>query len=457
MLREKLRHNAITITYPIGAEDQFKGMVDLVQMKAFYFDGDNGENIREEAIPADIVGRVQKIPRRPDRAVGEFDDTVGRSTSKGRSRRRRAPRRHPHGDTDRAQVHPGHDGSAYKNKGVQLLLDAVTITSRTRREEQTSRSTRTTQEAKVILKSDPKLPFVGSRVQARRRPLRSADLHAHLPGHASTQGRRHLQLVQRQEGQGAAPRADARRRDERHRETTGRRHRRVLRRRLRVGRHVHRRQGQVHDDLDVHPERRHLAGDPAQGQGERRPTSRRRSTSSRRKIRPSACTATKSPPRPSSAGMGELHLEIYCERIKREYNCEVIVGKPQVAFRETITQQGRLQLHPQEADRWLGSVRQGRGLHRAAAGGHPTGYEFVDDITGGSIPREFIPACDKGFHEAIKEGRLIGFPIVGVRACINDGASHDVDSSEHGVQDGRPHGLPRSLHEGQARPFSSRS
>ncbi len=84
-------------------------------------------------------------------------------------------------------------------------------------------------------------------------------------------------------------------------------------------------------------------------------------------------------------------------------------------------------------------------------------YEFVDEIVGGSIPREFIPACDKGFKEGIKKGTLIGFPVVGVRCVVNDGPSHAVDSSEQAFQHRRAHGLPRGATRAPSRPSSSRS
>jgi elongation factor G len=130
------------------------------------------------------------------------------------------------------------------------------------------------------------------------------------------------------------------------------------------------------------------------------------------------------------SGMGELHLEVYCERIKREFNCEVVVGKPQVAFRETITKRGDFNYTHKKQTGGSGQFGKVVGYIEPLPADSAQTYEFVDDITGGAIPREFIPACDKGFQEAIKEGRLIGFPIVGVRVVLNDGSYHDVDSSE---------------------------
>ena len=130
------------------------------------------------------------------------------------------------------------------------------------------------------------------------------------------------------------------------------------------------------------------------------------------------------------SGMGELHLEIYIERMKREYNCEVVAGKPQVAYRETITQRGEFAYTHKKQTGGSGQFGRVCGYLEPLPADSVEQYEFVDDIAGGAIPREFIPAVDKGFREALKKGSLIGFPVVGVRAVINDGASHAVDSSE---------------------------
>jgi elongation factor G len=130
------------------------------------------------------------------------------------------------------------------------------------------------------------------------------------------------------------------------------------------------------------------------------------------------------------SGMGELHLEIYIERMKREYACEVIAGKPQVAYRETLNQRGEYNYTHKKQTGGSGQYGKVAGYIEPLPADHPTGFEFVDEIVGGTIPREFIPAVEKGFKEAVKKGPLIGFPIVGVRCLLNDGASHPVDSSE---------------------------
>jgi elongation factor G len=118
------------------------------------------------------------------------------------------------------------------------------------------------------------------------------------------------------------------------------------------------------------------------------------------------------------------------ERMRREYNCEVVAGKPQVAYRETITQRSEIAYTHKKQTGGSGQYAKIGGYMEPLPADAVEIYEFVDEIVGGAIPREFIPACDKGFREGIKKGSLIGFPVVGVRCVINDGAAHAVDSSE---------------------------
>jgi elongation factor G len=128
--------------------------------------------------------------------------------------------------------------------------------------------------------------------------------------------------------------------------------------------------------------------------------------------------------------MGELHLDIYMERMRREYSCDVVAGKPQVAYRETITQRAPIAYTHKKQTGGSGQYAKIGGYIEPLPPDAVETYEFVDEIVGGSIPKEFIPACDKGFKEGIKKGSLIGFPVVGLRAVIDDGLHHPVDSSE---------------------------
>ncbi|MFZ5860263.1 MAG: elongation factor G, partial [Spirochaetota bacterium] len=126
-----------------------------------------------------------------------------------------------------------------------------------------------------------------------------------------------------------------------------------------------------------------------------------------------------------------LHLEVYIERMRREYKCEVTTGMPQVAYRETITQRADFNYTHKKQTGGSGQYGRVAGYIEPLKDEH---YEFVDMIKGGAIPAEFIPSCDKGFRAAMEKGTLIGFPVTNVRVVINDGQSHPVDSSDIAFQ-----------------------
>jgi elongation factor G len=428
MLREKLAHNAHLITYPIGAEDQFKGMVDLVQMRAFYFDGDNGEHIREEDIPADIADECKKYREELVAAVGEFDETVGMKYLEGQDVTVPELRLAIRKATMSLNFTPVMTGSAYKNKGVQLLLDAVTYYLPAPTESENIALDQNNNEAKVVLESDAKKPFVALAFKL-------------------DEGR-YGQLTYMRVYQGAVKKGDV-----------------IFNstndKKVKVPRLVQMHADEMHDveDAQAGDIVAFFGVDCASGDTFTDGTIKYTMTSM---FVPNAVISLAIAPKDKAgqanfskalnkftkedptfrvhrdeesaqtiiSGMGELHLEIYCERIKREYNCEVVVGKPQVAFRETITRKGEFNYTHKKQTGGSGQFAKVVGFIEPLPADAAMTYEFVDEITGGSIPREFIPACDKGFTEAVKEGRLIGFPIVGVRVVINDGAYHDVDSSE---------------------------
>ena len=130
-------------------------------------------------------------------------------------------------------------------------------------------------------------------------------------------------------------------------------------------------------------------------------------------------------------GMGELHLDVYVERMRREYQAEVEVGMPKVAYRETIKRRADFNYTHKKQTGGSGQYGRVAGFMEP----HPDGeYEFVNEISGGVIPTEFIPSCDKGFRACLQKGSLAGFPIVGVKITINDGAAHSVDSSDMAFQ-----------------------
>ncbi|MEO5769544.1 MAG: elongation factor G [Polyangia bacterium] len=428
-LREKLRHNTITMQLPIGAESNFEGIIDLVRMKAMFFDGDNGEDIREEEIPADRLEECKTARHDMIANVADHDDELAElflaeqepTIEQLRAAIRRA--------TISLKMTPVFIGSAYKNKGVQLLLDGVTQYLPNPKEVQNIALDQNNGEAKVILESDIKKPFVGLAFKL--------------------EDGKYGQLTYMRVYQGALSKGDFIVNNS------------LGRKRLKVPRLVRMHSSEM-NDIDSAS-----AGDIVAlfgvecSSGDTFTTEDINYTMTSMHVPDSVISLAVSPKDKTStsnfskalnrftkedptfrvhrdeesaqtiiSGMGELHLEIYIERMKREYATEVISGKPQVAYREAMSLKSEFSYTHKKQTGGSGQYGKVAGYIEPLPAEHETGYEFVDDIVGGSIPREFIPACDKGFREAIKKGPLIGFPIVGVRCVINDGQSHPVDSSE---------------------------
>jgi elongation factor G len=127
------------------------------------------------------------------------------------------------------------------------------------------------------------------------------------------------------------------------------------------------------------------------------------------------------------SGMGELHLEIYAERMRREFGAEVDTGRPQVAYREAISRRAEFNYIHKKQTGGAGQYGRVEGFMEPS---EESVYEFVNQVKRGAIPTEFIPAVDKGFQSCLKKGQMIGFPVLGMRVIVNDGQSHAVDSSD---------------------------
>ncbi len=428
-LKEKLRHHTVVTQIQIGYEDRFEGVVDLIQMKAFYFDGDNGEDIREEEIPAALAEEAKAARKDMITSLAEVDSAMEEkflmeeepTTEELRAALRRA--------CLALKCTPVFMGSAYKNKGVQLLLDGVTMYLPNPTEVENIALDQDKNEERVVLSADPKKPFVGLAFKL--------------------EDGRYGQLTYMRIYQGKVSKGDF-----------------IVNnsgggKKIKVPRLVRMHADQMQDiDSAAAGEIVALFGVECSS-GDTFTDGNVNYTMTSMHV-PDAVISLSLTPKDKGAvanfskalnrftkedptfrvkrdeesaetiisGMGELHLEIYVERMKREYGVEAITGKPQVAYRETIMQRGEYAYTHKKQTGGSGQYGRVAGYIEPLPADHPTGYEFVDEIVGGVIPREFIPACDKGFKEAVKKGPLIGFPIVGVRCVLNDGQSHPVDSSE---------------------------
>ena len=321
-------------------------------------------------------------------------------------------------------------GSAYKNKAVQPLLDAVTRYLPSPAEVINEALDLSKGEAKVTLESDRQRAVRRSRVQARGGSLRPADLHSHLPG-AVAKGRHDRQQPHRARRASRPARADALPTKWRTSRTpapatssdcsasTALLATRSPPDKVRYSMtSMHVPEPVIH--LSIKPKDKKAQanmGKALQRFTKEDPTFRARvdEESSETII----------------SGMGELHLDVYVERMKREYGAEVETGAPQVAYREAISR--RAEFNHTHKKQTGGSGQYGRvaGYVEPMAEGD---FEFVDEIHGGSIPKEFISSVEKGFRSMMAKGRLIGFPVTGFRVVINDGAAHAVDSSDNAFQ-----------------------
>ncbi len=429
MLKEKLNHKAVAMQMPIGSETKFEGVVDLVTMKAFYFEGSNGENIKETEIPADLRDEAQKHREALIEQVADLDDHLAERFLSGETISEDELRQGIRNATIALKMTPVFMGSAYKNKAVQKLLDGVAAYLPNPTEVTNEALDQNDGEKKVELISDAKLPFVGLAFKL--------------------EDGRFGQLTYMRVYQGSLDKGAT-----------------IINcsagsRKIKVPRLVRMHADEMHDikdaqagdivalfgvdcasgdtfcggDLNYTMTSMHvpapvvdLAVKPKDKAGEANFSkalnrfTREDPTFRVRRDEESAQTII--------SGMGELHLDIYIERIKREYGCEVEVGRPQVAYREAISKMAEFNYTHKKQTGGRGQYARVCGYIEPLPGDAVLDFEFVDDISGGAIPREFIPACEKGFKEAVVEGTMIGFPVVKVRCVINDGLHHAVDSSE---------------------------
>jgi elongation factor G len=426
-LREKLGLNAYMMQLPIGLEDKLEGVVDLITMKAVYFEGEAGTEIRYAEIPAHLQADAKKYRDELLDAASMFSDDLAEAYLEGAETEEMINAAIRKG-TLAEQFVPVFLGSAYKNKGIQCMLDGVTKFLPDPTEVKNIALDLDKNEEQVELTCDEKSPTVAL-------------------GFKLEDGK-YGQLTYVRIYQGMIKKGD---------ELYNTR----ARKKFKVGRLVRMNSSEMQDINEGVPGDivalfgiECASGDTFCGGGLNYAMSSMfvpapvidlsitpKDKKSSDQMAKALNRFTKEDPTfhcfvdPESnqtiiQGMGELHLEVYVERMKREYNCEVETGKPQVAYREAITQ--RADFNYTHKKQTGGSGQYGR----VAGFIEPieADYEFVDAIKGGAIPNEYIPSCDKGFKESLKKGALIGFPIVGVRATINDGQFHPVDSSDIAFQ-----------------------
>jgi elongation factor G len=425
---EKLGHDAVLMQLPIGLESGFQGLIDLVTMKALYFDGPDGDSIRTEEIPPELAAEAGTRREELLDAASLHSDELMEAILEGRPTEdliKAAVRR---GVVSRRLV-PVFVGSAYRNKGIQPLLDAVVDYLPHPGEVENRAVDLDAAGAERVLTTDPEAKTVALAFKLEDGPYGQLTYIRVYQGSL----RKGDELVNTRSGH-----------------------------KIKVGRLI-----RMHADtmaeiteagagdivalfgvecasgdtfcspglelamtsIYVPEPVISLAIEPVD-----KNAADRMAKALNRFTKEDPTFRTHVDPESNQTiiqGMGELHLDVYVERMKREYRAEVRTGRPQVAYREAISQ--KVDFDYTHKKQTGGAGQYARVIGRLEP--LPKGvYEFANEVKGGRIPRDFIPSCDKGFQASLRKGALIGFPVTGVRAVLLDGQYHPVDSSDIAFQ-----------------------
>jgi len=427
-LVEKLGRNAVLMQIPIDLEDRQQGIIDLVTREAVYFDGVQGEAVRREAVPAELNADVEKHRQAMLDAVSMFSDELTEAVLEGRETPELVMEAVRRGTVAR-ELMPILMGSAYKNKGVQLLLDAVVRYLPNPAEVENIAYDLDSQEKSVALSTDPEADVVALAFKLEEGPYgqltyiriyqgrieKGAELQNSRTGKTIRAGRlirMHADSMEEIEDAAAGDIVAL------------------------FGVDCHSGDTFVKPGLNLAMSSIYvpepvisLAVFPADN---RSADSISKALKRFTKEDPTFRTHVDPESRETIIqGMGELHLDVYIERMKREYQVAVRTGMPQVAYRESIALRTEFDYTHKKQTGGAGQFGRVIGFIEPHA---EKPYEFVNQVKGGRIPREFIPACDKGFQASLKRGRLIGYPITGIKVTLTDGQAHEVDSSDIAFQ-----------------------
>ncbi len=427
-LVEKLRLNAFMANIPIGLEEKHIGIVDLITMKAYQNEGADGETITEIPVPSDLAAQAKEYRQILIGKLADVDSVIEEKFLMEEEPTVEEMRAAMRKGVIALKLVPVFCGSAYKNKNVQHLLDAVNMFLPNPTEKTENALDLSKGEEKFPLKTENNLPLV----------MLAFKLQETQFG----------QLTYMRIYQGTVKKGDFI-----INQTT--------KKSLKVPRLVRMHSAKMEDidvsyagdivavfgvdcasgdtfcddKIEASMQSMHIADSvislaiaPKSKEGSNNFTKAlqkfRKEDPTFRVHRDDESNET------IISGMGELHLEIYVERMKREFACEVVVGQPQVAYRETIMQSADYDYTHKKQTGGSGQFAKISGsIHQLAPQEDGKTFLFANKVVGGRIPKEFIPAVEEGFAEQCVKGPLIGFPIVGVEVHLSDGAYHDVDSS----------------------------
>jgi len=427
-LREKLSLNVVPIQINIGVAESFQGVIDLINMQAITFEGSNGEQVIRGPVPAGYTDSAAKAREKMLDALSMYNDEMMELLLEDKPIDNDMIRRTIREATINRDIVPLMMGSAFKNKGVQPLMDAVCDFLPSPMDRSSFARDHDNKGTEIPLASDPDAPLVA------------------MVFKITDESFGQLSYVRVYQGQ----------------IIKGRQYRNARTNRMqRIGRIVRMHANDRKDITDAGPgdiiallSVDCASGDTICGDGVNyslesifvadpvislsvTPASsadqERMAKALSRFMKEDPTFRVSTDPKTGQtviAGMGELHLDIYVERMRREYKAEVTVGIPNVSYREAPTVEAEFNYKHRKQTGGSGQYAHVVGRLIPLPEDAESSYEFEDNITSGRIPSEYIPAVNKGFQAAMKKGPLAGYEIVGCKMCLDDGSYHSVDSSE---------------------------
>ncbi|MFT6630116.1 MAG: elongation factor G [Bacteriovoracaceae bacterium] len=435
-LREKLNHNAVLMQIPIGAEENFNGVVDLITKQAVYFDGANGETVRIEECPADLVELMEERRATMIDEVCAFDDEIMEKYLEGNEPTEEELHKCIRAGVNSLELTPVYMGSAFKNKGVQTLLNAVAryLPSPLSCAKPTGIVEGKDGDTKITLEPDFDKDLVCMAFKITDEQFGQLTYTRVYQGTLKKGETIYNTRTKKKVRLGRMVRMNSNDRENIDSAGAGD----II---AMVGIDCASGDTFVDNDdlLNVSCEGMHIPIPVIElsirAKDKDQQAKMSKGLARFRKEDPTFHVFTDDESGETRiAGMGELHLEIYVERLKREYKADVEVGAPQVNYRETIRTEADFDYTHKKQTGGSGQFGQVVGVIRPLTDERKeredTNFSFKNNIKGGSIPSEFIGACEKGFEDVMDKGPLAAFPLINVEVDLNDGKYHDVDSSD---------------------------
>lgn len=431
-LRDKLDVDAVPMQLPIGKEDKLQGVIDLVAMKAIYFDGDNGETVREEEIPADLKDQATEARHAMLESLSMYSDTLMEKLLSEEAISDDEIHAVVKSAVQSQSITPVFCGSAYKNKGVQPLLDAVNRYLPSPLERKIYAKKWDNPDETFELESDPEKPLVAMGFKIVDDPYGQLTFMRIYQGRLVKGEGYFNQRTQQKQRFSRIVRMHSDKREEIDTAEAGD---------IVAVMGVDAASGDTYASENKYCSLESMFVPEAVIKMAISPTKRdgldRLSKALQRFVREDPTFKVSTDDETGEtviAGMGELHLDIYVERIRREYKVDVEVGAPKVSYREAPTRPTDYDYKHKKQTGGSGQFAHIVGSLEPLPEDAEENFEFVNKVVGGRVPKEYIPSVEKGFRFSMDKGPIAGFPIVGVRATLADGSYHDVDSSDMAFQ-----------------------